>query len=175
MNTNNKSVSTAPMTLELFQFTQPAFPDNLLKPGSRKDSAGKVTGLSLTVESRKTVAKSIGQPSKSRAVVDAMMGASDAIKKASLDEVMKIAASPDWTGGAVRVSIAKNGTRRATFAFKTCERGPNISKEQLAAVLSKMTDEEQTEILNAALEMAKSTIEVPALDDQKAELEVANA
>ena len=180
MSTKTAVSNPRPVELELFQFTRPDFGAvaGHLKPVSRKNDAGKVVGLSLTIESRKIIAKDIKEPSKSSKVTDAILAASDSMKRAALQDVAQIVASPDWTGAGVRVSVAKNGTRRASFVFKTVNRGPVITKDELVKALAAMSDEEQNDILNMAVSMQQESapaVEVPAIDNEKAELAQATA
>lgn len=160
---------------QLVLFSQPKAVEDLtgnIKQGQRKNDAGEVTGLTISLESRKVVAKALGVKQKSSAVTEALLKTSDAIKQASMREVVVLASAPEWTGGSVRVTRSKNGVVRKTFAFNTVDRQPGIKKDDIAAALASMTEDEQIAVYEKAeaIKAEKNATEIsPALDNQKAE------
>ena len=163
------------MELELFQFTKPDFGPVAanIKPGSRKNAEGKVTGLSLSVESRKTVAKALDLPTKDSRVTEAILATTDAMKQAALQEVIRIASSPEWTAASIRASVDKNGTRKAGFTFKTVDRTA-VPREQLVRAMSMLSDDEKMAIIEAAEALRKDSQAI-VIDEEKAITEVVEA
>jgi hypothetical protein len=160
---------------QLVLFSQPKVVEDLtgnVKLGQRKNDAGEVTGLTVSLESRKQVAKLMGVKQKSSAVTEALLKTSDAIKQASLREVVVLAGSQEWTGGTVRVTRGKNGLTRKSFAFHTVDRTPGIKAEDVARALAAMSEDEQIAIMEKAeaMKAEANATEVPALDNQTAEM-----
>lgn len=146
--------TTTENKLALFQHTQPDLIEGLFTKEKAND-AGKVTSLTLALETRKTVAKRLGvAPNKENAdKIDAeILRMKDTLKMAGIGEIAKLAASPEWTGSAFRISTNKSGSKtRATFALETVNRlGHRISDEQLVKALANLSEEQQLAMIEKA-------------------------
>lgn len=160
MNTINETLGN---TLELFQFTKPSeqFPAGMT---SLKRSENGSVAVTLSLEKRKYAARRLGLLGKANnnALNAAMLGLSDKLKIAATGEFVKLAASEDWTGGRFVIRQSKNGAKRATLSLVSVQRQAKISQEDVVKALASMTDEEQTAILNRAVELqqAKQPVEL---------------
>ena len=147
MNTNN--------TLELFQFTQPTVPTEGFVQKTRQNADKQVVGLSLTLESRRDMAKRLQLPTKSSALDEQILATSNRIKEIGIGEALKMAASPEWTGARVAVTRNKAGVKRFTLALMSVADKRTVTKEQLVKALAGMTEDEQVAILEEAEAQAK--------------------
>lgn len=165
MNANNKNNAQ----LALFTFTAPT-----LLPGlglkEKKGENGETTSIVLSLEKRKEIGR---LASKSGDALTAhILGLTDAVKEYSIGEFAKMAASPEWTGGSMRITRSKNGKQRATMSLVSANRETKtISADQLAKALANMSEEEQAALLEQAEELKKSL----AVTDVQAETSEAAA
>lgn len=147
MNTNN--------TLELFQFTQPGTLDVGFVQKTRQNADKQVVGLSLTLESRRDMAKRLQLPTKSSALDEAILATSNRIKEIGIGEALKMAASPEWTGARVAVTRNKAGVKRFTLALMSVADKRTVSREQIVKALAGMTEDEQIRAMEEAEALAK--------------------
>ncbi len=164
--------------LALFQFTSPNLVDGMTE-SAKKNESGRVTSLSLSLETRKAVAKRLGltaNKDNAQVIDNEVLRLKDNLKKMALGEFVKLATDPNWTGGTFRVSQAKNGQKRATMSLVTVARAShNISEEQLVKALAMMSEDQQVALMERAEGFKKSLSEPTevetVVDKTPAELE----
>jgi hypothetical protein len=137
--------------LTLFTLTQPDLAGIVgFKHTERKNNEQTVVGMTLTLEGKKDTAKRLNKPQKSTEVSEEMLRLSNRIKEIGVAEVLKMAASPEWTGANVRVTKNKSGVKRFALALVSVPDKRQISRDQLAKALAAMTEDEQIAIMEEA-------------------------
>jgi hypothetical protein len=150
-----QTVSAENSQLALFNMTSPALPSSIgTKVGKNKDT-GAVTSISLSLETRKLVAtrlKLTDNADNRDTITAEIIKMKDAVKMAGIGEIAKLAASPNWTGAAFRISTNKKGDKqKASFTLETVNRtGHKVSSEQLVKALASMSEEQRLEVLDKA-------------------------
>jgi hypothetical protein len=143
----------AAQTLELFTLTTPELPSGI---GSRvnKNGAGRILSINITLETRKLVAARLGvtmNKENAPKIDAAILKMKDAVKMAGIGEIAKLAANPNWTGAAFKMSVSKSGKQRATFSLESVNRlGHTVSEDQLVKALASMSEEQQIDIMEKA-------------------------
>lgn len=147
--------------LALFNMTSPALPASIGTKVNKND-AGAITSISLSLETRKNVAKRLGltDNADNRDTITAeIIKMKDAVKMAGIGEIAKLASSPNWTGAAFRISTNKKGDKqKASFTLETINRsGHKVTDEQLVKALASLTEDQQVALMERA-EVAKRTM-----------------
>ena len=99
-----------------------------------KNADKQVVGLSLTLESRRDMAKRLQLPTKSSALDEQILATSNRIKEIGIGEALKMAASPEWTGARVAVTRNKAGVKRFTLALMSVADKRTVTREQLSTL-----------------------------------------
>lgn len=149
--------------LALFTLTQPDLTGIVgFKQTERKNNENTVVGMTLTLEGKKDAAKRLGKPQKSSEVTEELLRLGNRIKEIGVAEVLKMAASPEWTGANVRVTKNKAGVKRFALALVSVPDKRQLTKEQLAKALATMSEEEQIAVMEQAeaIKGEKAAIEV---------------
>lgn len=163
--------------LALFTLTSPALPASIGTKVNKND-AGNITSLSLSLENRKTIAKRINLTDNSEnrdTITTEILKMKDAVKMAGIGEIAKLAASPNWTGAAFRISTNKKGDKqKASFTLETVNRsGHKVTEDQIVKALSMMTEDQQVEIMEKAERVQRTMGKAIELEDAGDELAAA--
>jgi hypothetical protein len=143
--------------VQLFSYTQPDFAG--LVQSSRKNDAGSVVAMSLTLQKRKETAKRLGLPLKSDAVSRELLAQADRLQEITVGEIVKMVSSGKWTGAGARASVNKQGQQRRTFSFVSVDRdNKSISPEAMVSALAKMSPEDRKKFMAEAEELNRATI-----------------
>lgn len=146
--------------LALFTITSPSLPSSV-STKVKQNEDGRVTSLSLVMETRKLVAKRLGltDNADNRETITAeILKMKDAVKVAGIGEIVKLAASDNWTGAAYRISTNKKGDKqKATFTLESVNRtGHKVTRDELVKALAAMNEDEQVEIMEQAERAART-------------------
>lgn len=150
-----QQVNKTDSQLALFTLTSPALPASIgSKVGTNKET-GQITSISLSLENRKAIAKRLNltDNAENRDTITAeIIKMKDAVKMAGIGEIAKLAASPNWTGAAFRISTNKKGDKqKASFTLETVNRsGHKVTEEQLVKALASMTEDQQVALMEKA-------------------------
>ena len=142
--------------LALFQFTQPDLLDGMSGVSKQTESGSR--SITLTLETRKAVAARLGltmNKDNAAAIDTEILRMKDAMKTVGIAEVVKAASSPNWTGGALKISQNKAGDKsRMTISLVSVNRnGHKLSEEQIVKAMAGLTDEQLTAYMARAEEL----------------------
>jgi hypothetical protein len=149
--------------LTLFQLTQPSFEGLLgFKQTERINNENDVVGLTLTVEGISDTAKRLGVTRKDPKVADARIALTNKIKEVGVSEAIKMLADPGWTGANIKSTVNQKGIKRFALALISVPDSRAISRENMAKELAKMSEDEQTAIMEEAeaIKAGKKVIEI---------------
>ncbi len=153
--------------IALFSLTTPAISTGLQQKQKLNDKQ-ELVGITLSLEKRKDIAKRMGLPTKgagSEQLDKVLLGLSDKIKEASIGEFAQMAASPDWTGSRMSVSVNKAGVKRATMSLVSVNRQSHkVTPEQLTEALAAMTPEARETLMAAAKQLAAPVTDLEELE-----------
>jgi hypothetical protein len=168
MTTTNANAPVAPVTevtLELWQLSQPVqFPRGMVTTKAY-DNGSQVAGLALGKRKEMGAALNLTGKENADKLNVALLELSDRIKVAGMAEFGKLAASNEWTGKRFAIRQDKKGNRTATMVLKSVKRTTEVTVDQMAASLAKMTPAQREATLKALLEAATK---VPVTLDQPA-------
>lgn len=159
-------VASLGTNLELFQFSTPSPQSgSLLIIKKNVDDKGKDKNISMTLQKRSEVAKSLGVKSKDAKVTAELRKASDLMISMGINEIQSGFQAGLLTGG----RFAKTAKGRITLSVVTPEKR-TVSKEELEAAMATMSPDEQKALLESLTALAKAsaskTVQLPA-DDTK--------
>ncbi len=145
--------------IALFNLTTPELSTVVgLAQKQKLNDKNELVGITLSLEKRKDAAKRFGLVGKTNvdALNKVLLGLSDKIKEASIGEFAQMAASPEWTGSRMSVSVNKSGVKRATMSLVSVNRQSHkVTPEQLAEALASMSEEQQIAIMEKAEDIQK--------------------